>query len=77
VLPVLLKCGADANKRNYFGLLPLPFACYYQEPTVLNLLLEHGADPMQSIGEGNTVDLARALNRFDLVELMNNKKGSV
>lgn len=42
---VLIEKGADPNKADYHGNLPLHVAAYYQRLSIVNTLLDDGADP--------------------------------
>lgn len=72
----LLGHGADPNHPQWNGVIPLHAAVRHGQPLVTKLLLEAGGDPRIAGPDGKTsIDIARASNDADLVELLNSYVG--
>jgi len=66
---VLLELGADSNAKNLLGNTPLWTAVYnYQgDGTLIQMLLEHGANPTMPNNQGKTPrDLAHLIANYDV-----------
>jgi len=62
----LLELGACVNYKSDYGLTPLNYAAFYCEPDIVNLLLQHGANPN---GNGELLSAISASN-FDAIRLI-------
>ena len=50
----MIKAGADINKANTFGVVPLYSAVYYGYELIVQMLLEAGVDVNQARDDGRT-----------------------
>lgn len=69
----LMTRGADLHTPDTEGLLPLTIAAVYDYPPIIQMLIEHGADPyITNKNPGKTTALSEAvsINRARIVELL-------
>ncbi|ART91456.1 ankyrin repeat gene family protein [Fowlpox virus] len=55
IVSLILGLGANINKRDLYGNIPLQTAIIYQTDNVFNLLLQKGADVNAKNSDGNTI----------------------
>lgn len=74
----IIKEGIDTNAtERASGFTPLMAAICYNRPAIAKLLLEHGANPMQTDRLGLTcADYARKTHRKKMLELLGEKDGA-
>ncbi|XP_062588305.1 ankyrin repeat domain-containing protein 50-like [Saccostrea cucullata] len=71
MVKILLENGVDIYAYDKYGCSPIVRACKEGHEAVVKMLIEHGADINLRDENGKTViDIARDLNREDIVDLM-------
>ena len=71
IADLLLDAGADANRKNNYGVTPLSLACTNGSATMIARLLKAGADPNFSLPEGETpLMTASRTGKADAVKLL-------
>ena len=71
LLPYLIQAGADPNQPDEEGYLPILRACGVEGTEAVNLLLQHGADPLKNLdGTMNGLQCATIYEQSDLLKLM-------
>lgn len=56
----MICSGIDVNTTNYYGETPLHYAIFRNDPRIVKLLLEKGANPYMSYTDGDTaIGMAR------------------
>ena len=68
---MLCELGGDVNRVNDRGQTPLAGAVFKNEDDVVNLLVEHGADP--NLGQPSAMEATQVFRRPDLEELFKTK----
>ena len=67
IAQILIDAGADVNRRNGVGQTALMMAALVNKTAIIDLLLEHGADPAIVDAAGNSVQsLALSQDNTDL-----------
>lgn len=54
IVQMLLDAGATVHDRNIFGHTALLLAVHFNEPEIIRMLMQHGADPHAQDHEGNS-----------------------
>ncbi len=68
---ILVHLGADINATDAAGRSVLAIAAKQNQPELIGLLIELGADPGRRLGDGRTpVDYARGANAFDALKAL-------
>ncbi len=72
VVKLLLKCGADINKRDRFGNTPLTLACAAgANENLIRFLMENGSDPLVLDGSRTScLQYALSQQNYELVQFL-------
>ncbi|HEX6267134.1 MAG TPA: ankyrin repeat domain-containing protein, partial [Burkholderiales bacterium] len=63
VVKSVLQAGADPNARGETGMTPLMMAAFFGKPSIIDVLLDHGADPGLIENRRRDTALLIAVNR--------------
>ncbi len=70
IVRVVLKYDCDLNAKGFLGITPLVSAATYNKKDIVEILLQHGADPTIEANYGTALDYAESEGHDEIVEII-------